>query len=675
MITSLSWLKNHLATKANLNQVVERLTEIGLEVENIKSSNSNLDNFIICKIVKSQKHPNADKLKLCEVDIGTGNLVKVVCGAQNARDGLFAVYAPPGAIIPKTNMKLKVAKIRGIESHGMLCSGYELDESSDKEGIIELDKKEKNIGEKYFKNIGEKTMDIAITPNRPDCLGVRGIARDLASSGLGQLKKQPTIKINQKFKNPIKVSIKKEKGQGCGIFGSVYIKNVQNKESPDWLKKRIISLGLKPVSAIVDTTNYIMFDLNRPLHAYDADKINQEIIVRNSTKGESFEALDNKKYTLQNNMCAISDKSGVLGLGGIIGGTRSGTELSTKNILLESAYFFPSPIRQTSKILNIDTDAKYRFERGIDPDSIKLGLELGMCMILDICGGEASKFSIAGKIKDERKIVMRSLGFFSTADSLVANNLVLSLYRHITNPECRQYLLRQSFEEAIHTHAYQYVIQSLGMDEAELFNMYREVPSVARKASWALNFTKELDNPNFKTGDIEGDKTLLRNLIAFYCVLEGIFFYCGFTQILSMGRRNKMTGTSEQFQYILRDESMHLNFGIDMINQIKLENPHLWDEEMQDQAAGMILQGMELEIEYARDTMPRGVLGMNASMMEEYLNYIANRRLVQLGLPEEFPNSENPFPWMSEIMDLRKEKNFFETRVIEYQTGGALNWD
>ena len=252
-----------------------------------------------------------------------------------------------------------------------------------------------------------------------------------------------------------------------------------------------------------------------------------------------------------------------------------------------------------------------------------------------------------GLSEDERKIVMRSLGFFSTADSLVANNLVLSIYRHITNPECRQYLLRQSFEEAIHTHAYQYVIQSLGMDEAELFNMYREVPSVARKASWALDFTKELDDPNFETGEAEQDKKLLRNLIAFYCVLEGIFFYCGFTQILSMGRRNKMTGTSEQFQYILRDESMHLNFGIDMINQIKLENPHLWDEEMQDQAAGMILQGMELEIEYARDTMPRGVLGMNASMMEEYLNYIANRRLVQLGLPEEFPKAENPFPLMS----------------------------
>ena len=405
MITSLSWLKNHFETKANLNQVAERLTEIGLEVENINSSNHNLDSFLVCKILKSQKHPNADKLKLCEVNIGSGNIVKVVCGAQNAREGLFAVYAPPGTIIPKTNLKLKVAKIRGIESHGMLCSGYELNESSDHEGIIELNKEEKNIGEKYFNNTGEKTIDIAITPNRPDCLGVRGLARDLASSGLGRLKKQPSIKINQKFKNPIKVSIKKEKEQGCGIFGSVYIKNVQNKESPDWLKKRIISLGLKPVSAIVDVTNYVMFDLNRPLHAYDADKIDKEIIVKNSIKGESFEALDNKKYTLQNNMCTISDRTGVLGLGGIIGGTRSGTELSTKNILLESAYFFPSLIRKTSKILNIDTDAKYRFERGIDPNSIKIGLELGMYLIQDICGGEISKFSIIGKIKDERKTI------------------------------------------------------------------------------------------------------------------------------------------------------------------------------------------------------------------------------------------------------------------------------
>ncbi|MFZ5562185.1 MAG: ribonucleotide-diphosphate reductase subunit beta [Pseudomonadota bacterium] len=275
---------------------------------------------------------------------------------------------------------------------------------------------------------------------------------------------------------------------------------------------------------------------------------------------------------------------------------------------------------------------------------------------------------------DERRIVMRSLGFFSTADSLVANNLVLAIYRLITNPECRQYILRQSFEEAIHTHAYQYCIESLGLDGGEVFNMYREVPSVARKATWGLKYTQSLGDPTFTTGTSETDQELLRNLIAFYCVLEGIFFYCGFTQILSMGRRNKMTGVAEQFQYILRDESMHVNFGIDVINQIKIENPHLWTASFQQEAIQMILEGTQLEIEYARDTMPRGVLGMNAAMMEEYLQFIANRRLAQLGLPEQFPGVKNPFPWMSEIMDLRKEKNFFETRVTEYQTGGALSW-
>jgi len=280
-----------------------------------------------------------------------------------------------------------------------------------------------------------------------------------------------------------------------------------------------------------------------------------------------------------------------------------------------------------------------------------------------------------GLSEDERRIVMRSLGYFSTADSLVANNLVLGIYRLVTNPECRQYLLRQAFEEAIHTHAYQYCIESLGMDEGEVFNMYREVPSVAKKAAWSISHTHELSNPNFSTGTIEADQQLLRNLIGFYGVTEGIFFYCGFTQILSMGRRNKMTGVAEQFQYILRDESMHLNFGIDVINQIKLENPHLWTEEFKEEVTQMILEGTALEIEYARDTMPRGVLGMNAAMMEEYLHFIANRRLNQMGLFEQFPGAQNPFPWMSEIMDLRKEKNFFETRVIEYQTGGALSWD
>ena len=283
--------------------------------------------------------------------------------------------------------------------------------------------------------------------------------------------------------------------------------------------------------------------------------------------------------------------------------------------------------------------------------------------------------SAEGLTEDERRIIKRNLGFFSTADSLVANNLVLAVYRLITNPECRQYLLRQAFEEAIHTHAYQYCVESLSMDEGEIFNMYREIPSVAKKAAWGLKYTRALSDPNFNTGTPENDRELLRNLIAFYCVLEGVFFYCGFSQILSMGRRNKMTGVAEQFQYILRDESMHLNFGIDVINQIKIENPHLWDASMKDEATQMILQGTQLEIDYARDTMPRGVLGMNAAMMEDYLLYIANRRLAQIGLPEQYPGAVNPFPWMSEIMDLKKEKNFFETRVIEYQTGGALSWD
>ena len=283
--------------------------------------------------------------------------------------------------------------------------------------------------------------------------------------------------------------------------------------------------------------------------------------------------------------------------------------------------------------------------------------------------------STDGLTDDERRIVMRNLGFFSTADSLVANNLVLAVYRLITNPECRQYILRQAFEEAIHTHAYQYCIESLGMDEGAIFNMYHEIPSVAKKAAWGLKYTRSISDPTFNTGTVETDKELLRNLIAYYCVLEGIFFYCGFTQILSMGRRNKMTGVAEQFQYILRDESMHLNFGIDVINQIKIENPHLWDAAMKDEATQMILEGTQLEIEYARDTMPRGVLGMNAAMMEDYLKFIANRRLTQIGLKEEYPGTSNPFPWMSEIMDLKKEKNFFETRVIEYQTGGALSWD
>jgi ribonucleoside-diphosphate reductase beta chain len=280
-----------------------------------------------------------------------------------------------------------------------------------------------------------------------------------------------------------------------------------------------------------------------------------------------------------------------------------------------------------------------------------------------------------GLSADERTIIKRNLGFFASADSLVANNLVLAVYRHITNPECRQYLLRQAFEEALHTHAYQYCVESLGLDEAEVFNMYREIPSIHDKAAWAMRFTQSLGDPHFHTGTPENDQRLLRDLIAFYIVFEGIFFYVGFVQVLSMGRRNKMTGCAEQFQYILRDESMHMNFGIDVINQIKIENPHLWTAPFQQEVIEMLRESVTLESRYAADTMPRGVLGLNAKMFEEYLQFIANRRCAQIGLPEQYPGATNPFPWMSELMDLKKEKNFFETRVTEYQTGGALNWD
>ena len=405
MIITLPWLKEHLKTKANETEIIDKLTNIGLEVEAVKENSGELNDFKIAKIVKAEKHPNADKLKVCDVNVGGEKILKVVCGASNARDGLVTIYAPPGAIIPKTKFQLKVAKIRGVESKGMLCSENELNLSNKSEGIIELKNKENDIGKNYFKSKSEKVIDISITPNRADCLGIRGVARDLSSSGIGNLIPLKKKKFKQSIKHLIKTSITKEKHQGCMTFGSCYIKNIVNKESPEWLKKKLLSLGLKPISAVVDITNYVMFDLNRPLHAYDADKIDKEIIVRNSKEGEEFEALDNKKYKLKKEMCVIADKSNVLGLGGIIGGTKTSTELNTKNILLESAYFYPSSIRKTSRELSLNTDAKYRFERGIDPNSVIEGLEIAVELILKICGGQASKFNVAGTNSQKDKVI------------------------------------------------------------------------------------------------------------------------------------------------------------------------------------------------------------------------------------------------------------------------------
>ena len=391
-----AWLKDHLDTKFNENQIIDKLTDIGLEVEGVDSQSGELDEFVIAKILKAEKHPDADRLRVCDVDIGSDNPVKVVCGAPNAKEGLLTIYAPPGVVVPKSQMKLVVSKIRGITSYGMLCSESELNLSNESDGITELSSKkyEKKVGENYFPKSGVNVIDISITPNRADCLGVRGIARDLAAAGSGTLKKLKKEKLVQKNKQKVSIKIIKEKNQGCTSFGSCLITGVKNTESPDWLKKKIISLGQKPISAIVDITNYVMIDLNRPLHAYDADKIDKGIIVRNSKKGEKFKALDEKDYNLEDGMCVITDASGVLGLGGIIGGTRSGTELDTKNVLIESAYFNPRSIRKTSKILNIDTDAKFRFERGIDPLSIEQGLQRAAELIKKICGGEISKFDI-----------------------------------------------------------------------------------------------------------------------------------------------------------------------------------------------------------------------------------------------------------------------------------------
>ncbi len=411
---TIEWLKEHLDTKLNDQKIIDRLTNIGLEVESFENQSSSLDEFIVAKVINAQQHPNADRLKLCDVDIGQNKIVKVVCGAPNAKNNLYTVYAPPGAVIPKTQNKLSVSKIRGVTSYGMLCSESELNLSNESEGIIDLPtrKYKDQVGKKYFINKGPKIVDISITPNRADCLGVKGIARDLAAAGAGKLKEKKEEKI--KFSGPqsIKVKIIKDKNQGCTVFGSCLIKGIKNSESPKWLKDKIQSLGQKPISAVVDITNYIMIDLNRPLHAYDADKINSGITVRNSKKGESFDALDNKKYELENDMCVISDKSGVLGLGGIIGGVRTGTELNTKNVLLESAYFKPDSIRTTSKYLNLDTDAKYRFERGIDPNSIKEGLIKAAKLIQETCGGSVSKLNIATNEKVKQKIIKFPINLF-----------------------------------------------------------------------------------------------------------------------------------------------------------------------------------------------------------------------------------------------------------------------
>jgi ribonucleoside-diphosphate reductase beta chain len=289
-------------------------------------------------------------------------------------------------------------------------------------------------------------------------------------------------------------------------------------------------------------------------------------------------------------------------------------------------------------------------------------------------GADIALWKSAGLTPDERLVIMRNLGFFATAESLVANNITLAIFKHVTNAECRQYLLRQAFEEAIHTHTFHYIVESLGLDEHEVFGMYHAIPAIAAKDEMEMAITADIVDPDFTTTTFAGAQKFLENLIGYYVIMEGIFFYAGFAMILSFHRQNRMKGIGEQFQYILRDETVHLNFGVDLINGIKAENPELWTPEFQAKLVEKIRHAVELEIAYAEECLPNGVLGLTADLFHEYVQFIADRRLERIGLPRQY-RARNPFPWMSETIDLPKEKNFFETRVTEYQAGSALAWD
>ena len=401
---TISWLNEHLDTKKSDKELIHQLTNIGLEVEDVVNASEIFSNFVVAQVKEEKKHPNADKLKVCKVDIGS-DIVEVVCGAPNVEKGMKVVYAPPGSVIPSTQMKLKASKIRGVESSGMMCSEFELGISDDHDGIIKLDDNLK-IGQPYAEIAGldDTMIEIGITPNRQDCLGVSGIARDLSAAGIGKLIDRQIQVSKGSFKSPIKIEI--DNKNSCPAFAGRYIKNVKNSESPEWLKNKLQSIGLRPISALVDITNFVMFDLNRPLHVYDADKIDEKIIVRSSKKGESFKALDEKEYHLEDGMCVIADKSKVLGLGGIMGGENTGCTANTINVFLESALFDPVNTAKTGRKLSILSDARYRFERGVDPNSVHYGIDKASQLIVDICGGELSEVRLAGEIPLSSKSIL-----------------------------------------------------------------------------------------------------------------------------------------------------------------------------------------------------------------------------------------------------------------------------
>ena len=409
---TLSWLKDHLDTKASIDELATTLSAIGLEVESVEDPAKALGGFTIARIVEAKKHPNADKLQVVQVEVAKGQpLMEVVCGAPNARAGMVSVFAPLGTYIPGSKITLEKKPVRGVVSNGMMCSSAELELSDDSEGIFDLPAEwASRIGQSYIDVAGlnDPVFEVKLTPNRPDCTGVRGIARDLAAAGLGTLKPEPNLgPIKETFdcRIAVKLEFSPETANACPVFAARTIKGVSNGPSPDWLQNRLKAVGLRPINALVDVTNYISQDRGRPLHVYDADKIKGAIRARLGKPGEKFLGLDGKEYRVDETMCVIADDAGPLGLGGVMGGESTGCTPTTKNVLIESAWFDPLRTAATGRKTGLVTDARYRFERGVDPATVRPGLDLATDMILKLCGGEASKAKVAGKEPIEARVI------------------------------------------------------------------------------------------------------------------------------------------------------------------------------------------------------------------------------------------------------------------------------
>ncbi|MBD2745287.1 phenylalanine--tRNA ligase subunit beta [Microvirga sp. BT688] len=405
---TLSWLKDHLETTASLDEIVETLTRIGLEVEGVEDKAKALAPYKVAYVVSAVQHPNADRLRVCMVDTGEGDPIQVVCGAPNARTGMKSVFAPPGTYIPGKNITLGVGTIRGVESKGMLCSGSELEISDDHDGIIDLPE-DAPVGQAYasYARLDDPVIEINLTPNRPDCTSIHGIARDLAAAGLGTLKGDAVAPVQGKGACPVSVTLDFAPGDEklCPAFALRLVRGVKNGPSPEWMQRRLLAIGLRPINALVDITNYITFDRGRPLHVFDLKKVKGNLTVRRAKEGEEVLALDGRTYKLDSGNVVIADENGVESIAGIMGGEHSGSDETTTDVLIESALWDPLNIAQSGRKLGIITDARYRFERGVDPAFTVPGLDLATQMVIDLCGGEASESVVAGRVPQDQRVI------------------------------------------------------------------------------------------------------------------------------------------------------------------------------------------------------------------------------------------------------------------------------